>query len=178
MQAIAGWATVPDDRDWGQHARVTPGWQRVRDAAVRAIESPRVCSPLVASAALQIDGWDRRVSNWARSHTPIFGSEQSAVDWSDHLRAVSGYAYYASVLATPTGDDPGQTGQVQKPSRSLSCPDARVDRERDHYDCGATQAAHRVSVHKSGQNFLYKPTLRPRGRICTDSGISPRCTLQ
>jgi membrane-associated phospholipid phosphatase len=99
---------LPDGHGWGQDATVIPGWQRVRDAAVHAAESPRIWGPLAASAAFQIDGWDRRVSNWARSHTPIFGSQQNAVDWSDRLRAVSGYAYYASVLATPSGDDPGE----------------------------------------------------------------------
>jgi hypothetical protein len=59
-------------------------------------------------ATFQIDGWDRKVSNWARGHTPIFGSTQNAVDWSDRLRAISGYAYYASALITPSGDDPAE----------------------------------------------------------------------
>jgi membrane-associated phospholipid phosphatase len=108
MLALEGCATLPDGHGWGQDATVIPGWQRVRDAAVHAAESPRIWGPLAASAAFQIDGWDRRVSNWARGHTPIFGTEQNAVDWSNRLRAVSGYAYYASVLATPSGEDPGE----------------------------------------------------------------------
>jgi membrane-associated phospholipid phosphatase len=106
MLAIGGCATLPDGRGWGQDASVRPGWQRVRAAAVGAAASPRFWGPLAAAAVFQIDGWDRRVSNWARNHTPIFGSEQSAVDWSDRLRAISAYAYYASALTTPSGDDP------------------------------------------------------------------------
>jgi membrane-associated phospholipid phosphatase len=108
MLALAGCATLVNTRGWGEDATVTPGWHSVRDAALGAAASPRFWAPLAASAALQIDGWDRRVSNWARSHTPIFGSQQSAADWSNRLRAMSGYAYYASVLATPSGDDPRQ----------------------------------------------------------------------
>jgi membrane-associated phospholipid phosphatase len=106
--AISSCATLPDGHGWGQDATVRPGWQAVQDAAAGAAESPRFWGPLVAAAVFQIDGWDRRVSNWARDHTPIFGSMQNAVDWSNRLRAFSSYAYYASVLVTPSGDDPGQ----------------------------------------------------------------------
>lgn len=108
LLTTGGCATLPDGHGWGQDAAMIPGWQAVRDAAVHAAESPRTWGPLAASAVFQIDGWDRKVSNWARNHTPIFGSEQNAFEWSDRLRAVSGYAYYASVLATPSGDDPGE----------------------------------------------------------------------
>jgi hypothetical protein len=55
----------------------------------------------------QIDGWDRKVSDWAREKTPLFGSQQSASDWSNHLRTASSLAYFVSVLATP---DPDETG--------------------------------------------------------------------
>jgi membrane-associated phospholipid phosphatase len=57
-------------------------------------------------ATSQVDGWDRKVSNWARRDTPVFGSERNATNWSDRLRAVSSYVYFASVLATPSGSDP------------------------------------------------------------------------
>jgi membrane-associated phospholipid phosphatase len=108
MLSLCGCATLPDGREWGEDATITPGWQRVRDAAVGAVESPRFWGPLAAAAVFQIDGWDRKVSNWARGHTPIFGSEKNAAHWSDHLRAASTYVYVASVLATPSGSDPGE----------------------------------------------------------------------
>ncbi len=57
--------------------------------------------PLAGAALFQIDGWDRKVSNWARDETPVFGSQQSAQRWSDHLRTASSVAYFTTVLATP-----------------------------------------------------------------------------
>lgn len=104
--AFSGCATLPSGRNWGEDATVTPGWQKVRDAAVGAVESPRFWGPLASAAVFQIDGSDRKVSNWARGHTPVFGSKQSAAHWSDRLRAASSYVYFASVLAMPSGSDP------------------------------------------------------------------------
>jgi len=103
---VSGCATLSNGREWGEDATIAPGWMRVRDVAVGALESPRFWAPLAAAAVFQIDGWDRKVSNWARANTPVFGSEHSAYDWSDRLRSLSQYAYLASALATPSGSDP------------------------------------------------------------------------
>jgi membrane-associated phospholipid phosphatase len=104
--ALAGCATLPNGHGWGEDASATPGWQRVRDAAAGALESPRFWGSLAGAALFQVHGADRSTSDWARAHTPVFGSARSAADWSDRLRAASGYAYLASVLATPSGADP------------------------------------------------------------------------
>lgn len=103
---LTGCATLPNSRGWGEDATVAPGWMRVRDAAVEAVESPRFWGPLAAAALFQVDGWDRKVSNWGRGHTPVFGTQQNAANWSDRLRTASSFAYLASVLATPSGNDP------------------------------------------------------------------------
>lgn len=50
--------------------------------------------------------WDRKVSDWAREQTPVFGSQQNAEDWSDDLKSAATLAFHASVLATPSGADP------------------------------------------------------------------------
>jgi membrane-associated phospholipid phosphatase len=104
--ALTGCATLPNGRGWGEDATIAPGWSKVRHAAVDAVESPRFWGPLAAAAVFQVDGWDRKVSNWARGHTPVFGSESNAANWSDRLRTASSLAYFASVLATPSGSDP------------------------------------------------------------------------
>ncbi|HKS54813.1 MAG TPA: phosphatase PAP2 family protein [Steroidobacteraceae bacterium] len=57
---------------------------------------------------MQVDDLDRRTSDWAREHTPIFGSQQSAQDWSDNLRAASVGVSVVTLLATPSGDEPGE----------------------------------------------------------------------
>ncbi|MFL6603616.1 MAG: phosphatase PAP2 family protein [Steroidobacteraceae bacterium] len=104
--ALCGCATLPNDREWGRDVTLTPGWQKVRNAAAEAVESPRFWGPLAAAALFQVDRADRKVSTWGRRHTPIFGSQQNAAAWSDHLRAASLYVYVASVLVTPSGSDP------------------------------------------------------------------------
>jgi hypothetical protein len=98
---LGGCATLPNGRNWGQDATISPGWQRVGESALEAARSPRVWLPLLGAGLLQINGWDRKVSDWARENTPIFGSEESAARWSDDLRTASSIAYHASVLATP-----------------------------------------------------------------------------
>lgn len=85
---------------WGEDVSFAPGAQRLRDAAGSAVRNPRVWVPLAGAALLQINGWDRKVSNWARENTPVFGSQQSASDWSDRLVNASSISYLATVFAT------------------------------------------------------------------------------
>ncbi len=103
--ALAGCATLPNGHGWGQDASAAPGWRRVRAAAASALENPRFWGPLAAAALFEVHGADGSASDWARAQTPVFGSARRAADWSDRLRAASGYAYLASVLATPSGAD-------------------------------------------------------------------------
>ncbi|MFC4310336.1 phosphatase PAP2 family protein [Steroidobacter flavus] len=105
---LSGCATLPDDKGWGEQATLTPGWGRVRESAVNAAKDPWTWGPLLGAAAFQIDDFDRRTSDWARDHTPVFGSQHSAEQWSDDLRSASSIANYVTILATPSGDEPGE----------------------------------------------------------------------
>jgi len=107
LLALAGCATLPNGRNWGEDATVQPGWQRVGRAALAALEAPGFWLPLASAAVLQIDNWDHRISSWARRETPIFGSQQNASEWSDRLRSASAYSYFATVALTPGGEDAG-----------------------------------------------------------------------
>lgn len=69
---------------------------------------PWVWTPLAGAVVLQIDDWDRRTSDWAREHTPIFGSRQNAENWSDSLRTGSLALPLITLLATPGGDQPNE----------------------------------------------------------------------
>ena len=108
LLALAGCGTLPSGETWGENATFTPGWERVRDSAVSAAHDPWIWGPLIGAAAFQIDDWDRRTSDWAREHTPVFGSQSSAEDWSDDLRSASALAHYATIAATPSGDEPAE----------------------------------------------------------------------
>lgn len=105
---LCGCGTLPDGRSWGEDVTWRPGWERVQVAAVNAAQDPWVWGPLMGAAAFQIDEWDRRTSDWARARTPVFGSQHNAEDWSDDLRSASVFAHYATLLATPSGADPGE----------------------------------------------------------------------
>ena len=102
-----GCGTLPTGRGWGEDATLRPGWARVRDSAASAARDPWVWAPLAGAAMFQIDDWDRRAADWAREHTPVFGSPGHAKTWSDDLRTASVVAHYASILATPSGDEAG-----------------------------------------------------------------------
>ena len=96
--------TLPDGGRWGEHAGFAVGWERTEQAALQAAKDPWVWAPLAGAAAVQIDNWDHRVSNWAVDNTPVYGSVQNAHDWSNYLQQTAGVIYLASVMATPSGD--------------------------------------------------------------------------
>jgi hypothetical protein len=103
---LGGCGTLPNGHLWGEDATVHPGWERVRASAVSAARDPWVWAPLLGAAIFQVDDWDRRTSDWAREHTPVFGSQQNAENWSDDLRTASALAHYVTVVATPGGEEP------------------------------------------------------------------------
>src|SRR4030095_6931944 len=103
----SGCATLPDGHVWGGDATWRPAGSQLRAAATHAFRDPWVWVPALGAAVMQIDDWDRRVSDWAREHTPVFRSEANAERWSDDLRTASVIAHYATIIATPGGSDAG-----------------------------------------------------------------------
>jgi membrane-associated phospholipid phosphatase len=97
-------ASVPGRPEWGADATYRPGWDRIGRSAVAAARDPWVWGPLLAAGAVQIDNADHRISDWAREHTPVFGSQDNAARWSDDLRSASSIAWFGTALATPSGD--------------------------------------------------------------------------
>ena len=105
--SLSACGTLPNGKRWAEDATLVPGWERVQTSAANAAKDPWTWAPLIGAAAFQIDDFDRRTSAWAREHTPIFGSQNSAKDWSDDLRSASSFAHYATIIATPGGDEAG-----------------------------------------------------------------------
>lgn len=106
VAALAGCGTLPDGSVWGEQATWRPGGDRIRAAAIGAARDPWVWAPLAGAALTQVENWDRRISDWARDNTPVFGSQQDAERWSDDLRDASVLAHWATIVATPGGEDP------------------------------------------------------------------------
>ena len=102
---LAGCSTMSNGRRWGEDVTLTPGWKKIGESACNAATSPLVFIPAVAALLLQIDHADERLSDWASDHTPIAGSNSRAEQLSKDLRSISSYAFYLSLIATPSGND-------------------------------------------------------------------------
>ncbi|MCA9773442.1 MAG: phosphatase PAP2 family protein [Myxococcales bacterium] len=100
--AVLAGCVGPRGRRWDFDLPTT---KRVAKAALDAALTPSVIAPALGAAVFQADGWDRKVSSWAHDRTPLYGSVQSARDWSDRLLYVSLGASGALAVATPTGPD-------------------------------------------------------------------------
>ncbi|MGH6929819.1 MAG: phosphatase PAP2 family protein, partial [Dongiaceae bacterium] len=81
------------------------GWERIADAALKAAIDPFTRAPAVGAAALQIEGLDDEIADWANDETPLFGSRETAADVSDGLQAVSVAVYVGTGLAAPAPRD-------------------------------------------------------------------------
>jgi membrane-associated phospholipid phosphatase len=101
---VSGCTTLQNGRSWGEDATIVPGWERVRASAVNAARDPWVWAPLAGAAVTQVDHFDRRISDWARRETPVFGSQANATTWSNDLRSASVAADAVTVLLTPSGE--------------------------------------------------------------------------
>jgi membrane-associated phospholipid phosphatase len=106
--SLAACGTLPNGRRWGQDATLFPGWPKVGRAALDAALSPATWGPAAGALVFQIDDWDEKVSSWASRRTPIFGSQSNASTASDVLKHTSEAAYVITLLATPSGDQPGE----------------------------------------------------------------------
>ena len=93
---------------WGETATLTPSGATLARAAREAALDPLTWVPLAGAALLSIDDLDEGLSDWAREHTPVFGSQEKAQDASDRLRGIAQGTWYASMLLTPSGDEPGE----------------------------------------------------------------------
>lgn len=91
----------------GAEFKKTMTLDRIRLAAVHSITSPEVYVPLAGVAVFSIADFDDKVSDWARDHTPVYGSERTARDASDILRwTAAGAAGGTWVLRQPNVESP------------------------------------------------------------------------
>lgn len=100
-----GRGLLPGGHAWGENAFE---WdtKRIGRAARDAALDPQTWVPALGAAVFAIDDFDERASDWATKRTPIFGSNDTADDWSDALSFVLGAETVVTALATPSGDDP------------------------------------------------------------------------
>jgi len=104
---MTGCGTLEGDRGWGQDAGYPVQWDRVKSAAKTAALDPVTWVPAAGAAVFAIEDWDNKVSDWASDNTPIFGSEQTAKDMSDHFRDALYAETFVTATLTPSGEELG-----------------------------------------------------------------------
>ena len=98
---------MPNGRRWGEDALWPVRGHRIACAARNAFLDPQTLVPLAGTAILLIDDLDGRASDWMLDHHPVFGSASSASHASDELVHALRFETIATVLATPSGSQPG-----------------------------------------------------------------------
>jgi membrane-associated phospholipid phosphatase len=101
--SLSACGTLPNGRGWGEEATLSPGWQRISDAAMESVTDISVWVPAAIALLFQFNNVDEDISEWAVDHNPIFGSVQNADDASDHLRGAAMASYLTTAMMTPSG---------------------------------------------------------------------------
>jgi membrane-associated phospholipid phosphatase len=104
--SVTGCGTLGNGRGWGQDAIYPVDLKRIPRTAFNALLDPQTLIPAAGAIVFTINGYDKKVSNWATQHHPIFGSEQNARNASDYLLYALDVDAVGTALATPSGDDP------------------------------------------------------------------------
>jgi hypothetical protein len=102
--ALTGCGTLRNGRGWGQDAIYPLELGRIPRAACHAFFDLQTLIP--AAAALAVTPFDQRVSDWATTHTPIFGSQSAAENATGSLQVPLRAEWILTALATPSGDNP------------------------------------------------------------------------
>jgi hypothetical protein len=102
---LSGCGSLKNGRSWGEEAIYPFQWQRIPQAAKRALLDPVTWVSAGGAAVFAIDDFDHKVSNWALNQHPVFGSTSGAEDVSDVLVNSLQAEVLVTALLTPSGDD-------------------------------------------------------------------------
>jgi len=103
--SLTGCGTLSNGRGWGQDAIYPVDLKRIPRAALNALVDPMTFVPAAGALVFGLSEWDKKVSHWATSHTPIFGSVQNAKNDAVYLEIPLYTEVFVTALATPSGDD-------------------------------------------------------------------------
>jgi membrane-associated phospholipid phosphatase len=102
---VTGCGTLRNSRGWGQDAICPVDLKRVSRAAYNALFDLQTLIPAAGAVVFGASKWDKKVSNWASDHHPIFGSKDSADKASDYLLIPLYTETFLTALVAPSGDD-------------------------------------------------------------------------
>jgi membrane-associated phospholipid phosphatase len=101
-----GCGTLRNGRGWGEDAVYPVELGRIPRAAYRAFLDWQTLIPAAGALLFRIDHFDRKVSDWANTRHPFFGSQKTSTDISDYFYDALLFEALLTTLATPSGDDP------------------------------------------------------------------------
>jgi hypothetical protein len=85
-------------------AGLWPSGTSWKTAGGRALRDPGTWLPAAGAVIIAAGGWDSKISRWSTTHTPVFGSHESAVKASDDLRLATHMVMVGSAfLPSDTG---------------------------------------------------------------------------
>jgi membrane-associated phospholipid phosphatase len=100
---MAGCTGQQWQKSWGSILDVDG--DRLAKAAYDALDDPQTFIPAAGALVFAIGDWDRKVSDWATEHTPVFGSENTAKNASyDLLWPLVGETV-VTAIAIPDGNN-------------------------------------------------------------------------
>lgn len=88
-------------------------WNISNSSIGKAFKDPKTWIPTTTAIILAATDTDKKISDWATKHHPVYGSQDTAQDASDFLRTVlASSAVITSVIAPPEPDAllPGRLG--------------------------------------------------------------------
>jgi membrane-associated phospholipid phosphatase len=103
--AVTGCGTLSNGRGWGQDAIYPVDFKKIPRAALNALADPQTFVPAAGALVFGLSKWDKKVSHWATTHTPIFGSTSNAENDKLYLEIPLYAEAFITALATPSGDD-------------------------------------------------------------------------
>jgi len=103
---VTGCGTLKNDRGWGQDAIYPVDLKRIPHAAYNGLFDLQTLIPAAGAVVFGASNLDKKVSNWASTHNPIFGSKDNANKASDYLLIPLYSETLLTALVTPSGDDP------------------------------------------------------------------------
>jgi hypothetical protein len=102
---MTGCGTLQNGQRWGQDAISLGELKRIPSAAYHAFFDLQTLIPTAGALVCIVDHYDKKVSHWAISHHPIFGSKDTASQASNYLLYALDAETFTTALVTPSGKD-------------------------------------------------------------------------
>ena len=105
---LTGCGTTSKHHLMGENMTVTPAIDHIATSAKNAFLDPHTWFPLATAALLHATDSDVKIQQWAVKNTPVFGSPENAVRYSNYFLNASPWIYAGSLIITPGGDSAPQ----------------------------------------------------------------------